>query len=118
MKKFTVGLLLLTFISQVAWAEGRSYERMDQDQTQTQGMGRGPRRGPPPEAIAACEGQSEGAACSFETPRGDTLEGTCGQSSRGDQIACRPANAPRGGRGPQGEGCPQMGPPPDDGGQL
>jgi hypothetical protein len=111
MKKMTVGLLLVLFtISSAAWAQGRSYERTDQGQAQGQGQGHGRRMGPPPEAIAACDGQSEGAACSFETPRGDTLEGTCAQSPRGDGVACRPVNAPRGRGGPQGGNCQQMGP--------
>jgi hypothetical protein len=32
---------------------------------------------PPPEAIAACKGKSEGTAVQFTTPRGDTLKGVC-----------------------------------------
>lgn len=38
---------------------------------------RGERRGPPPEAIEACVDKAEGDKVSFETPRGDTVEGTC-----------------------------------------
>ncbi|MCE5210351.1 MAG: hypothetical protein LLG40_02220 [Deltaproteobacteria bacterium] len=34
---------------------------------------------PPPEAIAACKGKSEGTAVQFTTPRGDTLKGVCRQ---------------------------------------
>jgi len=34
---------------------------------------------PPPEAIAACQGKSEGTAVQFTTPRGDTLKGVCKQ---------------------------------------
>ena len=34
---------------------------------------------PPPEAIAACKGKSEGTAVQFTTPRGDTLKGVCKQ---------------------------------------
>jgi hypothetical protein len=34
---------------------------------------------PPPEAIAACKGKSEGATGQFTTSRGDTLKGVCKQ---------------------------------------
>jgi hypothetical protein len=34
---------------------------------------------PPPEAITACKGKSEGTAVQFTTPRGDTLKGVCRQ---------------------------------------
>lgn len=36
-----------------------------------------PRRGPPPEAIAVCEGKAAGAACSFTGREGQVLSGTC-----------------------------------------
>lgn len=32
---------------------------------------------PPPEAIAACKGKSEGTSVQFTTPRGDTFTGVC-----------------------------------------
>ena len=62
------------------------------------GGGSGPRRGPPQEAFAACDGKSEGDSCSVETPRG-TLEGTCGRPPRGEdeRLVCMP---------PRGEGPP------------
>jgi hypothetical protein len=34
---------------------------------------------PPPEAIAACQGKSEGTAVQFTTTRGDTVKGVCKQ---------------------------------------
>jgi len=40
-------------------------------------QGREAPNGPPPEAIEACEGKSEGETVSFETRRGDTLTGVC-----------------------------------------
>jgi hypothetical protein len=59
------------------------------------------RRGPPPEAIAACEDQSEGDACSVEF-RGRTVEGTCMAGPNGDEpLACMP------------EGGRPQGPPPE-----
>lgn len=59
------------------------------------------RRGPPPEAIAACEDKSEGDACSVEF-RGRTIDGKCVNGpSADDALACMP----EGGRPP--------GPPPE-----
>jgi hypothetical protein len=46
------------------------------------------RHQPPAEALGACSGSSPGASCSFVSPRGDTLYGTC-QSPAGD-LACVP----------------------------
>jgi hypothetical protein len=34
---------------------------------------------PPPEAVAACQGKSEGTAVQFTTPGGNTLKGVCKQ---------------------------------------
>lgn len=48
--------------------------------------------GPPPqEAIAACSGKIKSAACSFASPTGETIFGSC-QSPAGSQLACVPAN--------------------------
>ena len=60
------------------------------------------RRGPPPQAISACQGKSAQAACSFVTPRNDTISGTCLRVREG-KVACVPANMrpPRGARGSQ-----------------
>ncbi len=49
-------------------------------------------RGPPPEAIEACEGAEAGAECSFETPRGEEV-GVC-WAPEGKPLACKPHNAP------------------------
>jgi hypothetical protein len=46
------------------------------------------RHQPPVEALNACFGSSPGASCSFKSPRGDTLYGTC-QSPAGE-LACVP----------------------------
>ena len=65
--------------------------------------GPGGRRGPPPQALAACEGKSEGDACSFTTPRGE-MEGTCQpRQDAPDQVSCRPSG--RGGPGGHGPGA-------------
>lgn len=60
------------------------------------------RRGPPEEAIEACEGMALGDACSFTTPRGDQVEGTC-RKPRGDRLACAPDNHGGPGQGPGGD---------------
>ena len=48
--------------------------------------------GPPPEAYAACEDKSEGDPAEFDSPRGDTVTGTCVQD--GDRLVLRPDNPP------------------------
>lgn len=54
------------------------------------GMGMGPRRGPPQEAIAACASLTADAACSF-TIDGQAMTGTCGERRNGSGLVCRPA---------------------------
>ena len=64
------------------------------------GSERGGRRGPPPEALEACAAQSEGSTCSFSGRNGEELTGSCFAPPQGDgDLACRPDNAPSGGRG-------------------
>lgn len=59
---------------------------------------RGRPHGPPPEAIEACAGFSEGDTCSFSGRRGK-VEGTCIVSPRDEEtLAC----APEGGPPPEG----------------
>ena len=47
------------------------------------------RRGPPPEAIEACGGQSEGASCSFTGRNAEQLSGVCFAPQDRD-LACKP----------------------------
>jgi hypothetical protein len=50
-----------------------------------------PRRGPPPEAINACQGKVEGDACQFTGRFNENLEGKCHQGPFGrGELACRP----------------------------
>lgn len=65
------------------------------------GKGPGGPRTPPPEALAACSGQSEGASCSFSI--GDkALTGTCKAPPDGSAaLACKPPHPPH--RGPPPE---------------
>ena len=52
-----------------------------------------PDRGQPPEeAISACKNEDKDAACVVQTPRGDTLEGTCINTPDGKYFACVPKN--------------------------
>ena len=52
----------------------------------------GRHHGPPPEAYTACEGKSAGDTAEFESPRGDTVTGTC--EKQGDRLVLRPDNPP------------------------
>jgi len=64
----------------------------------TEGQRSGGRHhGPPPEAFTACEGKNAGDTAEFESPRGDTVTGSCVQ--QGDQMVLRPDNPPPGHRG-------------------
>jgi hypothetical protein len=46
------------------------------------------RMGPPPEAIEACKGKTEGDAVEFTTPRGEKIKATC--ELMGGQMAAVP----------------------------
>lgn len=52
----------------------------------------GEKRQPPKEAISACKGEAVDSSCVVETPRGDTLEGTCKNTPDGKYFACVPKN--------------------------
>jgi hypothetical protein len=61
-----------------------------------QGQGQGPQQGggqPPQEALNACIGLEQGAACTVDTPNG-TLAGSC-MTVKSGQLACVPASRPR-----------------------
>ena len=60
--------------------------------------------GPPPQASQACVGKSQGAACGFQTPRGE-LSGTCSSPPGGNTLMCMPQGGPP--PGPQ-QGGPQQ----------
>lgn len=62
---------------------------------------------PPPEAVAACSGKSDGTACSFQAPHGQ-VTGTC--KTFENHIACRPPKPPPGQFGGQGQGQGPQGP--------
>ncbi|MBP9757406.1 MAG: YHYH protein [Candidatus Pacebacteria bacterium] len=45
---------------------------------------------PPQEAMRACSSSIMNASCSFTTPRGDTVSGTCGAPPGATKLACMP----------------------------
>ncbi|MEA2050423.1 MAG: hypothetical protein U9O56_06820 [Campylobacterota bacterium] len=58
-----------------------------------QGGGQGREmREPPQEAITICENKSSGDSCTMQSPRGDTVEGTCEDTPDGNYFACKPEN--------------------------
>jgi hypothetical protein len=63
--------------------------------TQPQGGGQtgGQGQQPPQEAITACNGLSNGASCSVNTPNG-SVNGTCQTIPNSSQLACVPAGGP------------------------
>ena len=51
------------------------------------------RRGPPPEALKACESKKSGDACGFTAPPGK-MEGTCWSPDTSKPLACKPKDGP------------------------
>jgi 4-amino-4-deoxy-L-arabinose transferase-like glycosyltransferase len=47
-------------------------------------------QGPPPAALEACSGQTQGASCSFSTPNGNTINGQCITPPNIAELACAP----------------------------
>lgn len=66
-----------------------------------EGQERGGRRTPPPEAFAACKGQSAGTTVEITTPRGDTIKATCKQLD-GQLVAVPDGPPPGNGSPPEG----------------
>ncbi|NWF65011.1 MAG: glycosyltransferase family 39 protein [Chloroflexi bacterium] len=48
-------------------------------------------QGPPPAALEACASQTQGAACSFTTQNGNTINGQCITPPNISELACAPA---------------------------
>ena len=72
MNKFIIGtMLMLILLPGGVWAA-----QTEETNSPPQQQGR---MKPPPEAIAACKGKSEGTSVQFTTGRGDTLKGVCKQ---------------------------------------
>lgn len=63
----------------------------------------GEHRGPPREALVACESKAAGTACSFTGRQGSAVTGTC-WAPEGKPLACKPEHPP-------GEGGERRAPP-------
>ena len=88
--------------------QGQGQGGSEQGQGGQQG---GHRRGPPPQALAACANSTSGAQCSFEGREGRTVSGTCFAPESSLPLACRPAHMGGQGQGPQGSSAgPARGP--------
>lgn len=99
MKKFAIGTMLI-----ISLLTGGVF------MVQAEDVNRPPkpegRMKPPPEAITACKGKSEGTKVQFTTPRGDTLKGVCKQFEGAlAAIPERGAPPPDGGEGPMKTGA-------------
>jgi hypothetical protein len=46
--------------------------------------------------LAACKSATSGQQCSFTSPHGDQISGTCTAREEGKPLACRPSHPPRG----------------------
>lgn len=105
-------LILATFLTSPIFAEklGSNHQvgnSSDKQSSSEGGQGQqGKRRGPPPEALAACKGKSSGAECSFQSPRGDNVSGTCFAPKSDLPLGCRPSHAPGGAQGSGQDGPP------------
>lgn len=47
-------------------------------------------QGPPPAALEACQGKTQGASCSFTSPNGNTINGSCITPPNQTSLACAP----------------------------
>jgi 4-amino-4-deoxy-L-arabinose transferase-like glycosyltransferase len=66
-------------------------------------------QGPPPAALEACSGQTQGSACSFTMQNGNTIEGSCITPPNISELACAPQGMiPQNGQVPAG--APNDGP--------
>ena len=89
-------LIPLVALAVLALGAGQALARLSQGEGPPQG-----RRGPPPEALAACESLKAGDACTFKGPRG-SASGTCVVPPNGG-LACLPKDVPMpGGEKPEG----------------
>lgn len=82
-KKFWVFFVLLVLATGCAGKEPRGDHRPH-----------GHHGGPPPEAIEACKGHSEGDKVTFNTPRGDEVTGICKKFP--EHLMAVPEGAPPG----------------------
>lgn len=125
MKKTLIGLIAVAAVFAVVAGCNRDQRtaasaRRDGNNLRAAGgatLDRTVRRGPPPEALAACQDKTEGAECSFTGGRGETVAGACRANPEAGGLECFPTNPPgRDGRGPDDAGpgpAGRRGPPPE-----
>lgn len=110
--------LVLIALSSIATAQMQNQPGGNNAQGGSQGghgMGQGGAEhphGPPPQAIAACNGLASGATCSFQGRENKTVSGTCfAPPGNNHPLACRPEHGGqnRGGQQPGGQGGSQPG---------
>ena len=90
MKKTQLKTTLLAPLAPVALAGFASLMMLGAASAQPSGS---ERRGPPPEALAACKSLASGATCNVSGPQGN-VSGTCSAPQQGLALACRPKDAP------------------------
>ena len=90
MKKTQLKTMLLTALAPVGLASIVSMMVVSAASAQPSGS---ERRGPPPEALAACKSLASGATCNVSGPQGN-VSGTCFAPQQGLALACRPKDAP------------------------
>lgn len=105
--KILATLMLTAFISTPVFAEklGSNHQVGQPSDNQSQ---KGKRWGPPAEALAACKGKAAGAECSFQSPHGDNVSGTCFAPKSDLPLGCKPSHPPGGGHG-GGQNSPPAG---------
>ena len=100
--------ILLAGLAVSSFAQNGPMEPNEQGMNAPGGGDRGERQhqGPPPQAIAACQGKTSGAPCSFVGRRNNQLTGTCftppprpGKAE--PPMACRPERDGHGGGEPR-----------------
>lgn len=90
----TVAIILLAAVSGAA-GTARAQPPADQPPAEQPPTGQHHRHHPPPEALEACKSATSGQQCSFTSPHGDQISGTC-IAHEGRPLACRPSHPPGG----------------------
>ena len=89
-KSLFAAVLVVMFLAGVSYAQ----ESTDQNAVSSQGQQSGEEHGhhtPSQAAIDACSGKSESDDCSFTTPRGKDVTGTCSKIKDGQTMFCKRA---------------------------
>jgi hypothetical protein len=82
-KKNLIGAVLM-----VLFLAGTSYAQDAPEQSQGAGAEHS-HRAPSQASIDACSGKSEGDGCSFTTPHGKNVSGSCSKAKDGQTMFCK-----------------------------